>query len=66
MVFLLSQGANPLVRDGQHRSALHHAVENGKAQIVRLLLDSDMEMQMLDGIHVLKNVQLDDASGPAR
>ncbi|KAK9818689.1 hypothetical protein WJX74_006255 [Apatococcus lobatus] len=56
--FLLEQGADPLVRDAEFRTALHHAVGNGKAQIVRKLLHESTQVEGKQRQQPLKNVQV--------
>lgn len=56
--YLLEQGADPLVQDAEWRTALHHAVGNGKAQIVRELLHESTQVEGKQGRQALKNVQV--------
>ena len=56
--FLLEQGADALVRDAEFRTALHHAVGNGKAQIVRKLLHESTQVETKQGRQALKQVQV--------
>ncbi len=69
MAFLLAQGANPLLRDNEYRTALHQAVAHGKAHVVGKLLDDTTHVRSPEGLQtmqVLRDVEQRGVYGTAR
>ncbi len=62
--YLLDAGADVFAIDRlQRRSAIHYAAANGRANILRRLLDDSNKVHTEEGFMPLKNVHVHDMSG---
>lgn len=65
--YLIEQGADPFIQDRTfHRSAIHYAAAQGKADALRRLLDDNLRIHTEEGFVPLKAARIQDVSGNCR
>lgn len=65
--YLIEQGANPFVQDKTfHRSAIHYAAAKGKIDVLRRLMDDNLQVHTEEGYVPLKAARIQDVSGHCR
>lgn len=65
--YLIEQGADPFVQDKTfHRSAIHYAAARGKIDVLRRLMDDNLQIHTEEGFVPLKAARIQDVSGHCR